>query len=254
MAEELMVKITKWVDYNPRKDVTAPTWFRFKHTFFENSSFYSFSVEERLTWIYILCERSKIIEDRFFTVNSEHFHRMTSFDFTVMKSTLKKLERNHIVMTRTLRGRYADVIDTCSTIHNRTIHNITEQEGEGKNPIQPPSKNIPILFKIWNETPGLSKARGVSPSREKSANARWKEKPDETYWSDIAKRMAASRFCQGENDRGWKATFDFFLHPDTHLKVLEGKYDDRKGINSKTQTGTHVRQEDLDEQISKLTG
>ena len=37
--------------------------------------------------------------------------------------------------------------------------------------------------------------------------------------------MSESKFCVGENDRGWKADFDFFLKPGVIEKVMEGKYD-----------------------------
>jgi hypothetical protein len=40
------------------------------------------------------------------------------------------------------------------------------------------------------------------------------------------KRIASSAFCTGTNDRGWRATPDWLLRPDTAAKVLEGKYDD----------------------------
>ena len=39
---------------------------------------------------------------------------------------------------------------------------------------------------------------------------------------DIANR---SRFLIGDNDRGWKADFDFILRVDKATSILEGKYD-----------------------------
>lgn len=52
--------------------------------------------------------------------------------------------------------------------------------------------------------------------------------------------MSRSAFLRGEkNDpngthKNWKADFDFFLKPDTHAKVAEGKYDDKGGSFSKS--------------------
>lgn len=40
-------------------------------------------------------------------------------------------------------------------------------------------------------------------------------------------RISTSDFCRGKNERGWVATFDWLLQPDTAIKVLEGKYDNR---------------------------
>lgn len=84
------------------------------------------------------------------------------------------------------------------------------------------------LFSIWNETPGVSKTRGTNKKRNKLVAERWKENPSEEYWVEVADKIAASSFCLGKSETGWKATFDWFIHPDTHLKVLEGKYDDAK--------------------------
>lgn len=39
-------------------------------------------------------------------------------------------------------------------------------------------------------------------------------------------RIQKSSFCQGKNDRGWVASFDWFIRPDTVVKIMEGKYDD----------------------------
>lgn len=84
------------------------------------------------------------------------------------------------------------------------------------------------LFKIWNKHRGtLPKASAMSQKRTTAANARLKENSDENYWVGIVQRLAASDFCQGKSDRNWVADIDFFLKPDTHVKVLEGKYDNR---------------------------
>ncbi len=39
------------------------------------------------------------------------------------------------------------------------------------------------------------------------------------------RRIAASPFCRGRNDRRWVATIDFLLRPNTVAKALEGVYD-----------------------------
>lgn len=45
-------------------------------------------------------------------------------------------------------------------------------------------------------------------------------------------RIHQSPFCCGQNDRGWVATFDWFLNPENILKVEEGKYDNRKRVSA----------------------
>ena len=85
------------------------------------------------------------------------------------------------------------------------------------------------LFKIWNENrKNLKKCISMQESRQRKWRRCLKTNPDINYWIDIIQRIAESPFCNGENDRGWVADIDFFLKPDTHVKVLEGKYDSNK--------------------------
>lgn len=81
------------------------------------------------------------------------------------------------------------------------------------------------LDKIWNEHCGdLPKVKGLSKQRQSAIKARLKENSSEEYWIDVAKAIAANPFCNGENDRGWRADFDYFVKPGTHLKASEGSY------------------------------
>jgi hypothetical protein len=43
-------------------------------------------------------------------------------------------------------------------------------------------------------------------------------------WREVVRAIASSSFCVGQNGRGWRATFDWLVLPDTRVKVLEGKY------------------------------
>ncbi len=55
--------------------------------------------------------------------------------------------------------------------------------------------------------------------------------------------IEASDFCKGENNRGWKANFDFILREDKFVSALEGRYNNsgsRRGCNVETiSRGTH---------------
>ena len=87
---------------------------------------------------------------------------------------------------------------------------------------------LPSLAIIWNQNRGpLPEIKGCSKSRDSLAKRRWKENPRELYWIEIIKRIVASDFCMGKNERGWKANFDFLMRPDTQYKVLEGQYDNK---------------------------
>ena len=81
------------------------------------------------------------------------------------------------------------------------------------------------LVDIWNDNCGqLSKVKGLSDKRNKLCNARLKDNPSADYWSSVIQEVSQNSFCLGHNDRGWKANFDWFIKPETHLKVMEGQY------------------------------
>jgi hypothetical protein len=86
---------------------------------------------------------------------------------------------------------------------------------------------------LWNQITNraVPQCREVTAKRRKLIAIRTKERPPEE-WQVVFQKIAASRFCRGENDRGWVATIDWALQPDTAAKVLEGKYDNRSGKDS----------------------
>jgi hypothetical protein len=92
----------------------------------------------------------------------------------------------------------------------------------------------PTLFlEIWREqVPPLPDIRELSPDRKKKAKARLVEKPDPDYWREVFARITKSKFLLGE--KGWKADFDWILQPDSHIRVMEGKYDDRNQTSEKS--------------------
>lgn len=81
------------------------------------------------------------------------------------------------------------------------------------------------LANIWNQNCGtLARVSALNKQRRAAINARLKENSSEEYWTGVVKAIAASPFCNGENDRAWRANFDFLIKPGTHLKVSEGAY------------------------------
>lgn len=95
------------------------------------------------------------------------------------------------------------------------------------------------LLAIWNKNRGtLPAAKGLSSGRKRTADARWKEKPSTEYWTEVVIRMSNSDFlCGRKNDpfskhHSWRADIDFLLKPDTHVRVSEGRYDNRENATA----------------------
>lgn len=111
------------------------------------------------------------------------------------------------------------------------------------------------IMDAWNEwrDPKFPSVQGLTPGspRFKNAHARWREKPDKEYWGLVVRKINESKFCLGDNDRGWVADFEFLVRPDNHHKILEGKFDNchltkevkqERKIIAHTEDGTPVYQ------------
>ncbi len=91
-----------------------------------------------------------------------------------------------------------------------------------------PYQEIADLYtQICTSLPTL---RSISYRRKKHLRARWKQfNYNIAEFREVFQKVAASSFCQGQNDRGWRADFDWLIRNDHNMvKVLEGKYDDKQ--------------------------
>jgi hypothetical protein len=87
------------------------------------------------------------------------------------------------------------------------------------------------VLESWNQTAqkhGLPKAMKLGVARERALRARLADAYWREHWRDALERIGQSSFLCGSNERGWKADLGWFAKPDSVLRILEGRYDDRK--------------------------
>lgn len=125
------LEVVNWGKYNQRKDVTNPSWFRLNNNIFDGETFFNLTNEERLLFIYVLCQRSKSNKDLFF-INLNVAAALFGVKPINIESIINKLEENKMVtitrngdVTPALRERDVRVLYT--TEQNRTIHNTIAQ-------------------------------------------------------------------------------------------------------------------------------
>lgn len=85
--------------------------------------------------------------------------------------------------------------------------------------------DIPALFAAW--CPSLPMIRVMHETRKKNlANLLKKVSRDQLL--EVFQLAGQSAFLTGQNDRGWKADFDWIIKPANFYKILEGKYNNPK--------------------------
>ena len=89
------------------------------------------------------------------------------------------------------------------------------------------------FLNIYNqECTNLPKCLKITEKRKVAINKCLKEKIDEEVFKQICIKANQSDFLIGENDRNWKADFDFVTRSDKAMQILEGKYENRQKSNN----------------------
>ena len=66
-------------------------------------------------------------------------------------------------------------------------------------------------------------ARSLTPQRKRSLEARLREHGLDG-WRTAMANLTSSKHCRGENDRGWRADFEFCLQAKSLARLIEGAY------------------------------
>lgn len=134
-----------------------------------------------------------------------------------------------------------------------TVDNIDDIDTTTANP----SDSIPYqeIQKAYNETcTGLPKVVALTEPRRKAIRARWNTYPGIETFKELFVKTARSDFLNGSNDRNWRADFDWLMKEHNMAKVLEGKFDFKRGTAADAKTkpsdrpsARYVEQHDEDE-------
>lgn len=231
-----MVRVTilNWERYNEkRKDVTKPGWLRVEKTTPQSQSLFGICAEHRYVFLALLClacdKQTAELEidlewfSHFYGAGLEPGQVMEAIEALhgrVLEITFCDNGEKYGHVTRTSRARDED--DTLRT-DERTDGDM-QSGGARAAPSHP-------LLELWNEHrgPELPECKAFTGKRIRAAGQRWKENSDPAYWTEVIGKIRDSPFCQGKNDRKWKANIEWFLRPDVHVRVAEGQFDGGDG-------------------------
>lgn len=124
------------------------------------------------------------------------------------------------------------------------IEEVTVEEVPVAEPLElPPSKpkkpevDCNFVLRLYHDRcPSLPKVKKLSDKRKMKIRVRFQEMNfDYEIMQQVFDKAEASSFMRGDNKHGWRADFDWIFTNDTNwVKILEGKYDDRKPITITT--------------------
>ena len=113
------------------------------------------------------------------------------------------------------------------------------------NPVEQSSlqEDLVIAFNAYQavaEKVGWPIVKKFTETRKKKLTKRLKEDGGLAAWGEVLRKAGNSSHCTGQNDRGWRAGFDFLVGPG-FLKTLEGNYDDGPRTDSGSIRASHSR-------------
>ena len=109
-----------------------------------------------------------------------------------------------------------------------------------------------LTMQAWNamaEPCGLAKVQKLTAGRRAKAEARFKDAGGMDGINFALEKLQGSPFLLGENERGWKADFDFLLQEKSFTKLMEGAYDRATGGTNGGKPGGGVDSAGIDKAI-----
>jgi uncharacterized protein YdaU (DUF1376 family) len=126
-------------------------------------------------------------------------------------------------------GQQIDAPSPSHSSSNEELIASSNEDVSAEPTADPPEKPLTKqeVIDAWHERMvplGFPRIAKMTGDRERKLRARLKDSTLEEWLRAFA-ALERSAFCRGENDRGWRADFDFLLQPKSFTGLLEGKYD-----------------------------
>lgn len=138
-------------------------------------------------------------------------------------SALARAQRKQLELNSTL---VEHPLNECSAIVEQEIDECSTKEKKVKEKKEE-EKKIEEVKNYFNEKSNkMSKIMKLTAQREKHLKARIKEHDIDGIMLAIDK-ATSSDFLNGENQTGWKASFDWIMNPNNIVKILEGNFDNK---------------------------
>lgn len=107
-----------------------------------------------------------------------------------------------------------------------------------------PYEHILVTYRRFCVGAGLPDVKIITEARKKKLRVRWSEQAFRENVERIFAKAAGSRFLCGQNDRSWRASFDWIIENEkNYTKILEGNYDNREPVPGQPAAGVDFEQQ-----------
>jgi len=151
--------------------------------------------------------------------------------FNNIELTAEAVQKPHRGGAETAPGASAETApgasaETAPNIYSNNKVNNNNNDTSAEEPEEKDSVPYQALMKLYNQYSGrLPKVTKMGPQRKKKVAARWKEyKGDIKVFVSLFQAAGASSFLAGDNQRHWRADFDWIMNADNMIKIMEGRY------------------------------
>ena len=105
-----------------------------------------------------------------------------------------------------------------------------ENSNNNKKVVPKSADTIPyqLVVDSYHEHTTLPRILKLTAKRKAHIKARWNESETTRsieWWDSYFAHVSQVKFLNGENDRNFKANFDFLMHEEKIVKILEGAYE-----------------------------
>ncbi len=132
--------------------------------------------------------------------------------------------------------RFSNALEQNRTEEEKTLSasadHVDEKDGSVEG--EKPKRTIPaaaILAAYHEHLPMLPAVRLLTDTRKRKLKARWVEdveRQSPEYWNKFFAYVAQSDFLTGRDNRWTGCDFEWLIEASNHLKVTEGKYENRE--------------------------
>ena len=139
-----------------------------------------------------------------------------------------------------------------NNISSTPLHYVEDSSSSQKNDA-PVNYDELILFfnkKIDEQKSSIKKIKSIEGKRRDAVRARIKQYGKKDF-AKAVDNLVSSPFLNGDNNRQFTATFDWFVRPNIFPKVLEGNYNIAKNGNDR-QRDKERRASDVARQVEEL--